>query len=92
MPDFNRLKAILNFHDKAPEEKVTNFDSLVRSSIKHMKTPIPLKNDDTFGDGEPGTALRKMTLLTAKNVKSLLIPNMGSSEGAQGVQQFAGLI
>ena len=38
---------------------------------KLMKTPIPLKNEEHL-DGESG-ALRKVTLLTQKNVKSLLI-------------------
>jgi hypothetical protein len=66
---------ILSFVEKAPEEKGT-FDSLIKSD-KLMKTPKPLKGEDTF---EEGTIFKKTALLTQKNVKSLLIPNLRAKE------------
>jgi len=84
--DFNRLKAILSFSEKSPE----NFDSLMKGADKLLKTPIPLKNEDTLTGEEGGNLLRKTQLLTQKNAKSLFIPNVRPIEGPNF--DFAGLL
>ncbi len=86
MIDFNRLKAILSFCEKAPD----NFDSFIKGADKLMKTPIPLRNEDTLTGEEGVNLLRKTQLLTQKNAKSLLIPNIRPIEGPNF--EFAGLI
>jgi hypothetical protein len=75
--DFNRLKAILSFCEKAPD----NFDSFMKRTEKLMKTPIPLKNEDTPTGEDGGNLLRKTQLVTQKNAKSLFIPNIRPIEG-----------
>ena len=49
MSDFSRIKTILTFAEKIPEEKLP-LDSLMKSE-KLMKTPKPIKGDETFEDG-----------------------------------------
>jgi hypothetical protein len=75
--DFNRLKAILSFCEKAPD----NIDSLMKGADKLMKTPIPLKNEDTLRGEDGGNLIRKTQLLPQKNAKSLFIPNIRPIEG-----------
>lgn len=86
MIDFNRLKAVLSFCEKAPE----NFDILMKGADKLMKTPIPLKNEDTLTGVDGGNLLRKPQLVSQKNAKSLLIPNIRPIEGPNN--EFSGLI
>jgi hypothetical protein len=71
--DFGRLKSILSYCEKTVDDK-QSIDSLLKTADKLMKTPIPLKSEDNL-EGEEGGALRKITQLTQKNVRSLLIPN-----------------
>ena len=77
MIDFNRLKAILSFCEKAPD----NFESFLKGADKLMKTPVPLKNDYTPTGEDGGSLLRKTQLVTQKNAKSLFIPNIRPIEG-----------